>query len=253
MKTHKLYILLALISFLSSSCSNFLFWEGEDERVNRTIEIANIEKIQIESIFYIELIQDEEEYIIATGSEDQLDKLKISSVENIFLFRHDYNNLIKNYTPIKLEIHLKDINYILVQSPSNISNSETMNINNIDIYITEKSELVEMDLNLNCKKLFLDVRGGVNGRFEFKGECPNASYVLNGATNIMALELKSQNVDIAQNSIGEAYLFAEKKITAKIYNFGNIYYKGSPEIIENRIQINNQSPTAKLIQISSPN
>lgn len=128
-----------------------------------------------------------------------------------------------------------------------------MNINNIDIYITEKSELVEMDLNLNCKKLFLDVRGGVNGRFEFKGECPNASYVLNGATNIMALELKSQNVDIAQNSIGEAYLFAEKKITAKIYNFGNIYYKGSPEIIENRIQINNQSPTAKLIQISSPN
>lgn len=253
MKTHKLYILLALISFLSSSCSNFLFWEGEDERVNRTIEIANIEKIQIESIFYIELIQDEEEYIIATGSEDQLDKLKINSVENTFLFRHDYNNLVKNYTPIKLEIHLKDINYILVQSPSNISNSETMNINNIDIYITEKSELVEMDLNLNCKKLFLDVRGGVNGRFEFKGECPNASYVLNGATNIMALELKSQNVDIAQNSIGEAYLFAEKKITAKIYNFGNIYYKGNPEIVENRIQINNQSPTAKLIQISSPN
>lgn len=225
MKTHKLYILLALISFLSSSCSNFLFWEGEDERVNRTIEIANIEKIQIESIFYIELIQDEEEYIIATGSEDQLDKLKISSVENTFLFRHDYNNLVKNYTPIKLEIHLKHINSIHINSPSNISSRKPIFGDKLHILITEKSELAEMDLNLNCNALSFHVKGSVNGKYKFKGECPNASYVLNGATNIMALELKSQNVDIAQNSIGEAYLFAEKRLLQKFTTLGTYITK----------------------------
>ncbi|MRT93743.1 DUF2807 domain-containing protein [Ancylomarina sp. 16SWW S1-10-2] len=247
MKTHTFYFIIAVISFLSSSCSDLIL--GDDERIDRTIEISDINKIQIESVFYIELVQDTEEYIIATGSEDQLDKLKIRSEGNTSFLEHNYTNLLKNYTPINLEIHLKDIKTITVQSPSNISNTEIMNINNLDIYVIYGTELVEMNLNLNCEKLTLDVRGGVNGKFEFKGECPEASYVINGATNIEATDFKTQNTSIGQNSIGEAYLFAEQKIKATIYSFGNIYYKGNPEIVINRVQINNQSPTAELIPI----
>jgi len=253
MKKHTFYLFLALISFLSSSCSDFLFWENEDEQINETIEISKINKIQIESIFYIELVQDTEEYIIATGTKDQLNKLEIYSKDNTSILKHSYNNLVKNYTPIKLEIHIKAISHIHISSPANITNTKFISTDNLSILVTEDSELVEMNLNLNCKTLSFHVKGSVNGEYHFKGECPNANYVLNGTTNIMALEFKSQNIDIAQNSIGEAHIFAEKKITANIYSYGNIYYKGDPEIIENRIQINNQSPTAKLIPLNSSN
>ena len=246
MKKHTFYFILAVISFLSSSCSNFLL--GEDERLNRTIEISDINKIQIESIFDIELIQDEKEYIIATGSQTQLNKLKIHSKENTIILRHNFKSIITNDAPIKLKIHLKDINTILAQSPSNIT-SKTNLTNNLNILVLESAELVEMNLNLNCQKLSFHVKGPVSGRYQFKGECTEASYVLNGTTNIEATDFKTQNTNIAQNGIGEAHIFAEQKIMATIYSFGNIYYKGNPEIIIKRIQINNQSPIAKLIPI----
>ena len=248
MKTYKFYFIIAVISFLSSSCSDFIL--GEDERIDKTIEISDINKIQIESVFYIELVQDTAEYIIATGSQSQLKELKILGKDNTCSLEHNYTSLVKNYTPINLEIHLKDIKTITVKSPSNISNTETINIDGIDIYVTADTELVEMNLNLNCQKLSLDVRGGVSGKFEFKGECTKASYVINGTTNIEATDFKTQNTSIGQNSIGEVYLFAEQKITATIYSFGNIYYKGNPEIEIKRVQINNQSPTAELIPIN---
>ncbi|MGZ2368630.1 GIN domain-containing protein [Ancylomarina sp. YFZ004] len=252
MKTHTFYFTLAIISFLFNSCSEFIFWEGEDDRINKTIEITNVNKIHIESVFHIELVQDTEEYIIATGSEKQLNKLEIHSKGDTSFFKHQYTNLVKNYTPIKLEVHLKKINSINVSSPSNII-SKTSLTNNLNILVLEDAELVEMNLNLNCQKLSFHVKGPVSGRYQFKGECPDASYVLNGTTNIEAIDFKNQYINIAQNGIGEAHIYAEQKITANIYSFGNIYYKGNPEIIIKRIQINNQSPTAKLIPVNNSN
>ena len=253
MKTYTFYIFFVVISLLSSSCSDLLFWEDADEQISTTIEISNISKIQVESIFHIEFIQDTEEYIIATGTQDQLNKLKLSSKENTSFLKHSYNNLMRNDTPVKLEIHIRTISHIHINSPANITNTKLITTDKLNIHIAEDSELVEMNMNLNCQSLSFHVKASVNGEYQFKGECPNANYVLNGTTNIRASNFKTQNISIAQNSIGEAHIFAEKKITANIYSFGNIYYKGNPEIIINRIQINNQSPTAKLIPISTLN
>ncbi len=250
MKTHLYYFFIVSLSLLSS-CSNFLF--EDDDLVNQTLDVPNIHKIQVENIFNIELIQDTVEYIIATGTKNQLKKLDVSSKDNTYSLKQSYNNLLKNYSPIKLEIHFKNINDILINSPVNISNTETLNLNNLNILVLEEAELVEMDLNLDCKKLIFHVKGTVSGLYKFKGECPSASYTLNGTTNLMALDFKSQNINIAQNSIGEAHLFAEKTLNATIYNFGDIYYKGQPVITEKRIQINNQSPTAEIISIDRLN
>ena len=249
MKTYTLFILLTITSIVSTSCSDI--FGGDDELISKRIEMSDVTKIQVKSIFHIELIQDDGEYILATASQNQLDKLSIHTENNSVFLKHNYNNFITKNTPIKVEVHLKDITNILVESPANIINKNVITTNKLDILVTEKSELVEMDLNLKCETLSFHVKGSVSGKYQFKGECPHANYTLNGTTNIMALDFKNQNITIAQNSIGEAHIFAEKKITATIYSSGDIYYKGNPDITIKRVQINNQSPTAQLIPLQN--
>jgi len=246
MKIHKFSCLVIFISFVISSCSKILSKEDDNIRINKKIEISNITKIHAESLFHIELIQDNQEYILATGNQDQLDKLIIHTEGSTSFLSHDYKSLVQNNEPIHLEIHIKDITYIQINAPVNILGSELISTDKLSILVEGESELVEMGLNLNCQELSFHVKGNVSAKYQFRGECPKAKYVLNGTSNLIASDFKNQNIHITQNGIGEAFLYAEEKITANIYSSGNMYYKGNPEITIKRVKINNQSPTAKL-------
>ena len=114
--------------------------------------------------------------------------------------------------------------------------------------ITTEAELVEMDLQLNCQSLKFHSHGSVSGGFTFSGTCDIANYTLNGVTNILATDLKSQEVSIGQNGIGDAHVWVENMLNVTIYNSGNIYYKGNPEITIERIQVNNQNATGQVLQ-----
>lgn len=89
--------------------------------------------------------------------------------------------------------------------------------------------------------------GSVSGKYEFSGNCPKAIYTLNGITNLHASDLLCRTITLGQNGIGEAHVWAQEKLNVTIYNIGNIYYKGNPTININRKQVNNQSPTAKVL------
>jgi len=246
--TIRLFSILLGALIVLSSCSDLILWEKDDDRISQELEISNFNQINIENLFDIELIQDSLEYIIVTASQGQLDELRVQNESEILSLKHNYSSLTQNLDRIKLEIHLKTIKTIKIKAPANIISRGALTLNQLSIDIDAKAELVEMDLELSCNKLLFHSFGSAIGGYKFWGECANASYILNGVTNIMASNFKSQNINIAQNGIGEAHINAKDKITATIYNSGNIYYKGNPKIIEiQRIQINNQKPTSKLI------
>lgn len=246
--TTLIFGLLLGILIISPSCSDLMLWEKDEARINKELKISTFNQINIENLFDIELIQDSQEYIIATGTQAQLNELELQNKNDILYLKHNYSSLTRNFEHIKLEIHLKTINTIKIEAPANITSQSTLILDKLSIEVIAKAELVEMDLELNCNKLLFHSYGSAVGGYKFSGECPNTSYTLNGVTNILASNFRNQNINIAQNGIGEAHIYAENKISATIYNSGNIYYKGNPKTIElKRIQINNQKPTSKLI------
>ncbi|MBL4561840.1 MAG: DUF2807 domain-containing protein, partial [Labilibaculum sp.] len=156
------------------------------------------------------------------------------------------NNL-KNFDLIEVEIHLKEFKIITADAPAYYSSIGELSGNRLDIDVTSESELVEMKLDLNYDILDFHSFGTVTGGYELTGLCPTANYVLNGIINIKASELQSTNVNLAQNGIGEAHVWVKNELKVTIYSSGDMYYKGDPVVTINRVQVNNQSPTAKVI------
>jgi hypothetical protein len=245
MKNNILFLSFILIIFCS--CSKLNLFEKEGKYDEKRYELAAITKIKNHNTFHIEIVQDEEEYLLLKGGENVLKVVTVSFSDQEIILDHQYKNWTRNYDLITAEIHIKNLQTITIDSPAKISNSGTLDGVNLNIDITAEAELVEMNLNLNYASMQFHTHGSVSGGYEFAGICPLANYVLNGITNIKSSNLQSQTISLAQNGIGEAHVWAEEKLNVTIYNIGDMYYKGNPIVNINRIQVNNQSPTAKVL------
>lgn len=240
-------LLISLLLFFFCSCSKLNLFEKEGKYNEIRYELASVTQIKNLNTFNIEIIQDDEEYLLLKGGENVLKEASVSFSDQTVILDHQYQNWTRNYELITAEIHIKNLQTITVDSPAKISNLGTITGDNLYIDITTEAELIEMKLNLAYASMKFHSHGSVSGGYEFTGICPVTAYTLNGIINIKASNLQSQKVTLAQNGIGEAHIWAEEKLQVTVYNIGDIYYKGNPEIEISRIQINNQSPTAKVL------
>jgi len=240
-------LLLSLLLIILCSCGKLNLFEDEGEYTEIRYELSGVNQIKNLNIFQIEIVQDKEEYLLLKGGENVLEKASVSVSEQEVILDHEYQNWVQNYDLIIAEIHLKDLQKTTIDAPANISNSSILTGDHLDIDITVNAELVEMELNLDYSSLKFHSHGSVSGGYVFSGSCPNVNYTLNGITNIKASDLQSEVVSLGQNGIGEAHVWAKEKLSVTIYNSGDIYYKGNPEIEINRIQVNNQNPSADVL------
>lgn len=240
-------ILFALLLIHLTACSSFNPFEDEGEYVEKRVEITGITAIENLNTFQIQLVQDDQEYIIFKGGENLVSKVKQSSTDEYLKIDHSYSNNARNFDLIIAEIHVKNLTKLKCSAPAKISNENQLNGKHLDIIIISESELVEMDLDLKYESMKFHSYGNATGGYEFSGTCNDTHYILNGVINIKASHLQTNNTHLRQNGIGEAHVWVNDFLKTTIYSSGNIYYKGNPEIEINRIQVNNQSPVAKVI------
>lgn len=245
MKNKSLILSTLLIVFYS--CSNLNLFEKEGEYVENRYELTAITHVKNLNTYNIEIVQDEEEYLLLKGGKNVLEEATVSFSGQELILDHQYQNWTRNYDLITAEIHLKNLQKITIDSPAKIGNSGTLNGEILYIDITADAEVVEMKLTIDYASMEFHSHGSVSGGYEFAGLCPLAKYVLNGITNIESSKLQSDTVSLGQNGIGEAHIWVEEKLNVTVYNIGDIYYKGNPEIEIKRVQVNNQSPTAKVL------
>lgn len=239
-----IYVFLCLCLI---SCESFNPFEGEGEYTEKTFDLGLISNIKNDNNFKIIIVEDNTDYLILKGGENIINKCEVNYNNGLLTLNHEYKNQIRNFDLITAEIHLSKLDTITVNAPANISTPDLINGEHLYIDITTEAELVEMNLQLNYQSLKFHSRGSVSGGYTFSGTCDIANYTLNGITNIMATDLKSQEVRIAQNGIGDAHVWVENMLNVTFYNSGNIYYKGNPDITIKRIQVNNQNATGKVL------
>nr|WP_320120470.1 DUF2807 domain-containing protein [uncultured Marinifilum sp.] len=241
-------ILIIAILLCITACSSFNPFEEEGDYTEKRVVLDGITAIENLNTFQIVFIQDEEEYIVLKGGENLISKTEIITNNELLKINHSYSNNTRNFDLIIVEIHLKNLDKITCLAPANILSKNTLTGKHLDVIITSESELVEMSLNLDYQSLNFHSHGSACGAYEFYGKCPKTNYTLNGVININASKLQNKITKLAQNGIGEAHIWANDTLNLTIYSSGDIYYKGNPEIAINRVQVNNQSPDANVIQ-----
>ena len=242
-KNHLLLVLL----FILCSCDAINPFEKDGEYIEERTELVGVTSIQNNNIFKIILVEDDDEYVLLKGGKNIISKVEIEVNDEKVIIDHSHKNNFTNYDQIIAEFHLKEFKKITTEAPSNYSTQGTISGDLLHIDVASDCELVEMKFDLDYNMLDFHTYGSVAGGFEFIGASTEAKYVLNGIINIKASALQTTNTNLAQNGIGEAHIWVDNKLSTTIYSSGDIYYKGNPEITINRVQVNNQSPTAKVI------
>ncbi|WP_421920235.1 GIN domain-containing protein [Marinifilum sp.] len=229
------------------SCDALNPFEAEGEYTKKVFEPGEILNVRNNNNFKIVLVKDDSDYLILKGRENKINGCELSYENGSVSLNHNYKNKLRNFELIIAEVHSSNLNTITINAPAEINSVNVLEGDNLHIDVTSKAELVELSLKLNFESLKFHSHGSVSGGFHFSGNCNVANYTMNGITNILASDLQCQKVRIGQNGIGDAHVWCEQSLYVTIYNSGNIYCKGTPEVSVNYVKVNNQNATGEII------
>jgi len=224
MKINLRHIIIFLVSTsISVSCQKIFF---NDDEGTRELVFGDFHAVEISGIYNILLIQDSTNRLVITG------KNKIGSVDAVLdndtLVIDDHKNMSLNQNRNTLEIHFRNLDYLLTNDPVNVSNQDTLKTKSF-LYVAI-GEIEEVSLTVVCNDFYIVNSANTLGYFYFKGTAENCTFFNRYGSGIFADSLYCRNAEVVNESVGDVHVNASEKIKAFIWGPGNIYYHGSPVI-----------------------
>lgn len=227
MKSYLSYFVF--VAILIVSCQKILF--NEDE-TSRRINPGDFHAVRISGIYNIVLIQDSENRLDITGSND------INSIDavviNDTLIINNHKKMSFNTAKNTLFLHFKSLKHMVTYDPVNVTNSDT--IKSDEFRYAALGEISEVRLTVECNYLLVMNSANTLGHFNINGKTDYCSFFNRYGSVIFTDSLICKYAEITNESIGDVHINASEKITVSILGPGNIYYRGNPaiEIAEKR-------------------
>jgi hypothetical protein len=219
------------------SCQE-IFFNGEEG--TRVIQLDEFHAVNISGIYDIVLIQDSTNKLVISGKKD------INSITAIVkddtLIIDDHKKMTANPDRNTLMLHFSKIEHLVTNDPVNISNKDT--IRGDKFLYAGIGEIAEARLVVDCKYFLIVNSANTLGYSYISGYATSAVLFNRYGSSIFAENLKCNDVEAINGSVGNIYFSASDNITASILGPGNIYYHGEP-----LIKITEQTGTGKLIPL----
>lgn len=214
------YILIGAVVFVS--CQKILF-RGEES--SREIKLKDFHNIDISGIYDIVLVQDSSNMLIINGKND-INAIDIH-LNNDTLIIDDHKKMSLNPARNMLEIHFRDLNYMITRDPVNISNHDTIHSDVFQYYAV--GEISETRLVLDCNYLVLTTTSNSLGYFYLSGRSDYCDLSARYGCSIFAEHLLCENADILNESVGDIHTNASVKLRVWLKGPGNIFCHSDPE------------------------
>ena len=223
--------LIFIFSFAILSCEKAPLTNGKVTTEVREFS-EHISSLYVYDDIDLTLIEDESFRIEITTGENLMEKITSEVINGALYLRNDnIRNWARSYDyPLEIKVYHNNINHINYKSWGFLKTEGLLSkdtISDFSLYAEQGSG--DINIQLNCKNLNINVNDGtakvtVSGSSDY-------TYLRNRGTNsINALELTSKDARTEIHYIGSIYVNCTNKLDAFIYNFGNIYYKGAPEL-----------------------
>ncbi len=202
---------------------------GKDKTVIRAL--GPFSKINIGEKFDIILTQDtsqSEQVKITAGS--NIIKQITTTVKNNTLHIENKNtcNFVRSYNrKITIEIRVKYLEHIEVFSATNLSSPDTLHF---ELKTVVLKNLGLGDINLKLNAGFLDVQSINSGNIILEGFANIMSCSIEEVTVLNAEKLVCDDIYIVTNSPLDCIVNPRNKLSAKIYNNGNVFYVSKPDV-----------------------
>ncbi len=225
----KLYILLVFTSFLIMACeSHGCFEKGGNERVQE-IEVDSFTEMSVYGLFELILVPDTIDFVEFLAKDAVLPYLK-ASVDNEIMLLENSNNCFyqSDYTKVKAYIHYKSLQKINLYEACKLRTGNPI-VNTMSLIV--QAEMAEVDIEISADRFYFYNHTTTGGKYTFRGSTDYASIAGYYMAQFNLGELQVRQLSINNSSIGDMHVNPLEKLNVQIHNRGNIYYKGSPEIV----------------------
>ncbi len=226
-KTKLTYFILTIaVLCLTVSCvKNCHVTPGEPSI--ELIAVSAYNKVDINHLFNVYLVQDTSYFIEIKGPENLIDNVEVSYQDSVVSIDNDMPCFyLTGYQLPNIYLHFHEIEQININESSTIRSTDIITT---DLHIESRADLATIDITIDNDYL-LFYTWKIGGRYTFKGYSDRSILIGHHTSIVDASELKSREANVYSHSIGDHFIGPSEHLNVRIFNSGNIYYKGNPKI-----------------------
>lgn len=226
-------VTLLTITFMMSlitSCSEGIFSHDENSGTEQRA-LPSFSKIELNSIVDIKLVNDSVFSVKLDGDPGNFNKI-ITEVINDTLKIYDQNTRtwVPDYVRTSLEIHFPDLKKIMLWQPCDLTNADTLVLDNLTILALGNTTRTNLTIKMNS--FYLVTGSNDFGYYILNGVANTTTLWPRGSAIIHAENLDNQSIKVTSNTIADTRVYAPGKLTVAITSTGNVLYSGNPASIE---------------------
>ena len=214
---------ITIFSVFICSCQEILF---NNEMVTRDISLSAFHAVKISGIYDIILIQGDSEKLTVKGK-NSVDEFN-AEVINDTLIIEEIRGLSLNTERNTIELHFKNLSYIVSYDPINFSTIDTLKMP--DLLFEALGEISEGKMLLSCTNLIVVNSANTLGYMRFIGNSESCTFFIRYGGAVFADSLFCKNAEVTSESVGDVYVNVSDKLNVSIWGAGNIYYSGNPSV-----------------------
>lgn len=227
----KIKTILFLLPTILSACAYVTDMKRTGDIKSVQIPYNGAPTIEVWAPCQLILTNSDTPFIEVEGMDFIVDSYQFFETADQLKIEHKNTNWLQEKKIANITIGAPDFKKATFNSPGKITNKDSLLINHLLIVVNGKGIYTTSNMKLKGNKLSLNVFGGINkSTHHLAGKIKEAQYIMEGGTDIFALDLQTETSNIIQKSYGNIFLNAQNQLNGNIYSTGNIYYMGEPQI-----------------------
>jgi hypothetical protein len=226
-----LYFILPLIALVLLACrvGNTTFnpqvVQGSGNVVTEQRQVSGVERVTLTSIGDLTIIQGDEEGLTIEADDNLLPYIKAEMRGRELNIGLENGVSVRNISPIRYTLRIKDINRISVSGSGNID-AEELTVGDLTLSITGSGNVNIVQLTAGD----LNVTTSGSGNYDLAGKVAKQEITITGSGNYRAGDLESTRASVQISGAGNVTVWAEEELDVRITGFGSVDYYGKPQV-----------------------
>lgn len=233
MNRKSVIFIIPLIALVLMSCriSNITLDQqiinGSGTLKTESRQVSDIERISLEDIGDLTIIQGEEESLRVEADDNLLQYIETTMRGRELVLKIKDGYTFSDVAAVNYTLTLKDLSRVSVAGAGNIT-AEKLNVGDLELTVAGTGNVKINDLQ--AKNLRAETNG--SGNFDLQGAVEEQDLTINGAGNYTAGDLQSKQAKVTITGAGNVTVWATESLDVHISGFGNVNYYGSPKVEE---------------------
>lgn len=209
------------------------FWKGnisgEGPVITRTIDLDNFDGVANGFSCDVEITQGNSHKIVVEGQENILDNLRLNVEGGILKIKYD--RTIRRAAKVKIYITMPTLTQASLSGSGDLrSTNHFADLENLEVGISGSG-----NVTLAASARTINTRLSGSGSVVLEGNTQELEISISGSGNLDARELESDKCIVGISGSGNATIFVNQALEAKVSGSGNVRYRGDVAKVQSRV------------------